>query len=147
MTRKHDTALEDRIREVPALAQSVFDGEVTGRPQMYVLVTSNRGIARPDRLAGPALRRRQTYWVRSVGASKDQAVAVAEKVIGQLVDTILDVPGFTCERITHEASEPVQKDDSRQPVVYVGVDQFDFFTTPVQPDPYATPDQPVEGTP
>lgn len=133
MTRAHDTALQNRIRQVPALAQAVFDGEVAGRPQMYVLVHSNRGIARPDRLAGPSLRRRQTYWVHSVGASKKQADAVAEAVIVQLVDTILTVPGFTCERITHEASEPVQKDDSRQPVVYFGVDQFDFYTTPDQP--------------
>jgi hypothetical protein len=133
VTRAHDTAFEDRIREVPALQAAVFDGEVDGRPQMYVLVHSNRGIARPDRLAGPALRRRQTYWVHSVGASKKQADAVAEKVIGQLVDFILTVEGYTCERITHEASEPVQKDDSRQPDVYFGVDQFDFYTTPDQP--------------
>lgn len=133
MTRAHDTAFQDRIRQAAALAKVVFDGEVDGRPQMYVLVHSNRGIARADRLAGPSLRRRQTYWVHSVGSSKAQADAVAEKVIGQLVDTILTVPGFTCERITHEASQPVQKDDSRQPIVYFGVDQFDFFTTPDQP--------------
>lgn len=133
MTVAHDTAILARIRAVTALQNSVFDGDVVGRPQMYVLVHSNRGIARPDRLAGPALRRRQTYWIHSVGSVKWQADAVAEKVIGQLVDWIPDVDGFTCERVTHEASEPVQKDDSRQPIVYFGVDQFDFYTTPDQP--------------
>lgn len=133
MTRAHDAAILARIRQVTALSSAVFDGEVDGRPQLYVLVHSNRGIARPDRLAGPALRRRQTYWIHSVGSAKKQADAVAEKVIAQLVDWIPQVDGFTCERITHEASEPVQKDDSRQPIVYFGVDQFDFYTTPVQP--------------
>lgn len=133
MTRAHDQVLLERIRQVSALASAVFDSEVEGRPQMYVLVHSNRGIARPDRLAGPSIRRRQTYWIHSVGSSKTQADAVAEKVIGQLLDWIPVVPGFTCERISHEASQPVQKDDSRQPVVYFGVDQFDFYTSPDQP--------------
>jgi hypothetical protein len=133
VTRAHDAAILARIRQVPALAGAVFDDEVTGKPQRYVLVHSNRGIARPDRLAGPSLRRRQTYWIHSVGISKALADAVAEKVIAQLLDWIPVVPGFTSERISHEASQPVQKDDSRQPVVYFGADQFDFFSTPDQP--------------
>lgn len=133
MTRAHDAAILARIRQVTALQAAVFDGEVAGKPQMYVLVHSNRGIGRADRLAGPSLRRRQTYWIHSVGSAKSQADWVAENVIGQLVDWIPTVAGFTCERVSHEASEPVQKDDSRQPVVYFGVDQFDFYTTPDQP--------------
>jgi hypothetical protein len=133
VTRAHDAAILARIRAVPALTNNVFDDEVTGKPQMYVSVHSNRGIARSDRLSGPSLRRRQTYWVHSVGASKQQADAVAEKVIAQLLDWIPVVTGWQCERITHEASEPVQKDASRQPVLYFGVDQFDFYTTALVP--------------
>lgn len=131
MTRAHDAKVLARLREIPALSETVFDGEVEGRPQRYVLVHSNRGIARPDRLAGYSLRRRKTYWVHSVGASKSQADAVAERVIAQLLDWIPGVDGWACERISHEASEPVQKDDSRVPVLYYGVDQFDFYTTPI----------------
>lgn len=134
MTRAHDQAVLDRIREVSALADATFDGEVVGRPQRYVLVHSNRGIARPDRLAGPSIRRRKTYWVHSVAASKSQADAVAEKVLAQLVDWVPTVEGWQCERVSHEASEPVQKDDSRSPVLYYGVDQFDFYTSPTATD-------------
>jgi hypothetical protein len=93
-------------------------------------VHSNRGIARPDRLAGYSLRRRKTYWVHSVGASKSQADAVAEK--GDRAAPRLDPRRRRVVVRTdhHEASEPVQKDDSAAPVLYYGVDQFDFYTTP-----------------
>jgi hypothetical protein len=131
MTRAHDASVLARIREVPQLVDTVFDGDVKGQPQRYVNVHSNRGIAAPDRLTGgQPTRIRKTIWVHSVGASKSQADGVAEKVIGQLRGYTLTVPGWTCEPITHEASEPVQKDDSRQPVLFYGVDQFDFYSSP-----------------
>lgn len=132
MTRAHDATLLDRIREVTALAGVVFDGDVKGDPKRYVNVHTNRGIARPDRLPGGLPTRiRKTVWVHSVGATKQQADAVAEAVVGKLRGCILNVPGWTCEPITHEASEPTQKDDSRQPVLYFGVDQFDYYSTPI----------------
>lgn len=132
MTRAHDTALLERIREVTALADSVFDGDVTGQPQRYVNVHSTRGLARPDRLPGGLPTRiRKTYWVHSVGASKSQADGVAERVLAQIVGYVLIVPGWVCEPLMHEASEPVQKDDSRQPVLYYGVDQLDVYSTPI----------------
>lgn len=138
MTRKHDEALLDLIRQIPALSEFVFDGDVQGRPQRYVLVHSTRGLARTDRLAGGAPTRiRKSYWVHSVGASKGQADAVAEKVLQRLVGTRLVVPGWVCEPLTHEASEPTTKDDSRQPVLYAGIDQLDLYSSPT-PDP-ATP--------
>jgi hypothetical protein len=139
VTRKHDERVLARLREIPALSEVVYAGEVpkvdeqgqpVRAPQRYVLVHSNRGIARPDRLAGFSLRMRKTYWVHSVGASQAQADAVAERVIAKLLDWTPAVDGFSCERITHEASQPVQRDDAVRPPLYYGVDQFDFFTTP-----------------
>lgn len=135
MTQKHDDAVLARLREDPALTAAVYDGEVTDRPapQHYVLVHSNRGVVRPARLAGPAVRRQKTYWVHAVGMSKKQAEAVSERVLAKLLNWAPDVPGWQCEPVTHEASQPVQKDDTFKPPLYSGVDQFGFYTTPLDP--------------
>jgi hypothetical protein len=141
MTRAHDKAVLDRLLAGPGMAGHVFEGEVLRRdgqgqpldvPQWYVLLHSNRGVIRPDRFAGPARRRRKTYWLHAVGASKGQADKVAELGIQQLLNWTPDLPGWQCERFTHEASQPVQKDDTTKPALYFGVDQFDFYTTPLQ---------------
>jgi hypothetical protein len=136
VTRAHDAAVLARIREIPALSEVVFDGDVEGRPQRYVNVHSNRGIGRADRLAGLGRRTRKTYWVHSVGASKAQADAVAERVIAKLSDWKPDVEGFACERLRHESSQPTQKDVTDKPPIYYAVDVFDLYTEPIDPTPY-----------
>jgi hypothetical protein len=99
-------------------------------PQRYVLVHSNRGIARPDRLAGFSLRMRKTYWVHSVGRVKAQADAVAERSspscstgrppsTGSRASGSLMRRRSRCRRTTPSAAG-----------LYYGVDQFDFYTTP-----------------
>lgn len=144
MTRAHGAAELARLRTITALADAVFDGEVPKAngngtpvevPQRYVLVHSSRVVARADRLTGGAPQRgRRTLWVHSVGMSKGQADAVAEKVIARYNGWRPEVPGYTCEPMTHEASQPVQKDDTVRPPLYFGVDQFDYYTTPNPPE-------------
>jgi hypothetical protein len=138
VTRAHDDRVLGRIREVAALEKTVFDGEVPKenpdgtpleRPTRYVNVHSNRGTETPERLAGPATRIRKTYWIHSVGASKRQADAVAEAVIGKLLGWKPDVPGFSCERMRHPTSQPTQKDETVSPPIYFAVDVFETFTT------------------
>jgi hypothetical protein len=125
-------AVLDRIREIPALSEVVFDGKVVGKPQRYVLVHATRPLARPDRLAGGlGGRARTTIWVHSVGASSGQAAAVARAVLRKLRGWKPTLDGYLCEPITHEASEPISEDDSRQPVLYYGVDQLDLWETPL----------------
>lgn len=131
MTQKHDDAVLRRIREDPELQDTVFEAEAPRpAPQRYVIVHSNRGIIRPARLAGLAIERRKTYWVHSVGMSKRQAEAVAERVLAKLVNWTPDVAGWDSRPMTHEASQPVQKEDTGKAPIYFGVDQFDFDTMP-----------------
>jgi hypothetical protein len=135
-----DDAVLALIRQETELAQDVFDGELRrpgGQlllpaevPNRYVLVHSNRGVIRPDRFTGPARRRRKTYWVHAVGLSKRQAEAVSERVIARLLNVRLVVPGWQCDPITHEASQPIDVDKSVKPARYFGVDQFDLYTSP-----------------
>lgn len=145
MTAKHDDAVLDAIREEPALADRdgkryVFDVELRAidghrmkaeeMPERYVVLHSNRGVARPDRFTGYSRRRRKTYWVHSVGLTKKQSEAVAEKVLARLLNRRLQVEGWTCDPISHEASQPVQDDQSSKPTKFFGVDQFDLYTSP-----------------
>lgn len=148
MTQAHDDAVIARIRQDAKLAECVFDGELPKKnpdgtvfdvPQRYVLVHSNRGVARASRLAGLAIERRKTYWVHSVGLSKRQAESVAERVLAKLVNWTPQVAGWDSRRMQHESSQPVQKDESGKPPVYFGVDTFDLETTP---DVSADPDFP-----
>lgn len=145
MTGAHDAAFLAAIKAIPALAdrtpedppekpkRSVFDGEVEGRPERWVNVHSNRGLPRPDRFAQPQAQRgrlRKSYTVQAVGASKKQADAVAQAVAVQLTGSRLTVAGWSCERITHESSEPTQKDETVSPPIYLAVDTYDFETDP-----------------
>lgn len=138
MTHAHDQRILARIREIPALSETVFDGEVPKtapdgtplkRPQRYVNVHSNRGTETAERLAGPALRIRKTYWIHSVGASKAQADRIAEAVIGQLLNWKPDVDGFSCEPMRHPTSQATQKDETVSPPIHFAVDVFETFTT------------------
>lgn len=142
MTRAHDKAVLARLREHPELATRVFEGEVpkvdaqnqpVKAPQWYVLLHSNRGLVRPERFAGLARRRRKTYWLHSVAVQKGQVDKVAELILGQILNWIPEVDGWDSTRVTHEASQPVQKDDTSKPALYFGVDQFDFDTSPLDP--------------
>jgi hypothetical protein len=140
VTTKHDDAFLALIRADNELMETVYDGELRGpdgsrlaaasTPARYVVVHSNRGVVRPDRFTGPARRRRKTYWVHSVGLSKRQAEAVAERVLARVLNQRLIVPGWVCDPITHEASQPISTDDSVKPARYFGVDQFDLYTSP-----------------
>jgi len=143
VTRAHDAAVLSRLREIRGLSELVFDGEPKGtkqpdgtvlRPSRYVNVHSNRGIGRPDRLAqATGGRKRKTYWIHSVGASKQHADAVAEAVIAALEGWSPAVDGFSCERLSHETSQPTQKEETSKPAIFFAVDVFDLYTTPLDP--------------
>jgi hypothetical protein len=135
-----DDAFLNLIRLDSALAGSVYDAELVGAdgsritvesaPARYVLVHSNRGVIRPDRFTGPARRRRKTFWVHSVGLSKKQAEAVAERVLARVLNQRIVADGWVCDPITHEASQPIDLDKSVKPARYFGVDQFDLYASP-----------------
>lgn len=135
-----DDALLALIRQDPALADTTFLGELRGpdgaripvaaAPSRYVLVHGNRGVIRPDRFTGPARRRRKTYWVHAVGQSQRQVEAISERVLARVLNVRLVVPGWVCDPITHEASQPVSVDESSKPPRYLGVDQLDLYASP-----------------
>lgn len=142
MTRAHDAKVLDRIREIPALSDAVFDGDVPKtnpdgspreRPQRYVNVHSNRGVARQDRLSNVGRRARKTFWIHSVGMNRSQADAIAERIIAKLHGWTPAVDGYSCERMTHESSQPTQKDETTKPALFFAVDVFDVYTTPIDP--------------
>lgn len=148
MTRAHDAAFIDAIKSIPGLSdrgpddppekpkKSVFDGEVEGKPERWVNVHSNRGVPRPDRFAQPqGGRRRKSYFVQAVGPSKKTADAMADAIAKRLTGSRLELAGWTCERITHESSQPTQKDETVSPPIYIAVDTYDLITEPDPPDP------------
>lgn len=136
MSATEDTAVLARLRADAWLTAATFDDEVTPeeRPQRYALVTSNAGVQTAQRLTqavkATTARREITYTIRSVGTTRAQAIAVADRVAAQLLGFIPTVSGRRCWPIRHAISRPAQKDTDPNPPLWYCVDEFDLTSDP-----------------
>jgi hypothetical protein len=129
--RLHKKAIIARLREDAAMVDKVFDGIVPSRTEKYAVVHTNTGRYPVDRFTGPQGGTvTYSYWLHSVGSTPEQAQAVAECVLRQLIGWRPTVTGYRCSRMVHRASQPTQLDGDGRPPVYYCVDQFDLTTNP-----------------
>lgn len=124
-------AVLERLRGDVLLEPVVFEGSVDDRPDFYVSVHTDSGRRTAERFTGPQVTSTQTFTVHSVGSTPDQAHLVAERVMRQMLDHTLLVPGRTCRRIQHGASEPAEKDREVSPALWYVVDEFSVTSNPV----------------
>lgn len=117
-----------RLREIPAMASVVYEGEVpkvAGR-QWYVVVFTNTGLREIPRFTGSSSQVTQTYTIHSVGLTPDQAQLAADRVMTQLRDFTPTVSGWNTRRMTHEVSMSTQVDRDPTPALFYNVDEFDL---------------------
>lgn len=131
MIRDTAAAIKARLEQDPVLATCTFEGIVTNKPQRYASFFLNSGVRYGDRLSGPDVSADFTLTVHSVGTDPFGAQAVAERVLAQLLNYKLQVPGRDCSLLRHSASIPVGSDDQVSPSLYYGVDEFSFTSDPV----------------
>lgn len=128
--RAHKQAILDRLRADPILTDATFEGVVTDRPSRYVAVFIDSGYRYSERLTGAQATADYGVTAHSVGTTPDQAQFVAERVFAQLLGHVLQVPGFRCRRVRHEASQPTQIDRDIDPPLFYAVDVFEFTSEP-----------------
>lgn len=130
MILEHLDVVVSRLRAHADLSAIVFDEKVPAGSTKYVAVYTNPGSDDEARLSGPTVRTEFTYTIHSVGASKRQALWVAERVRAQLVNFRPTVEGRSCGRLQHPVSRPVTADTSSNPALWYTVDQFDLASFP-----------------
>lgn len=130
MTLAHLDAIVARLKANPDLAGIVYDEKIPTGSTKYVAVYSNAGFDDDPRYSGPTTRTEITFTIHSVGASKRQALWVAERVRAQLVNFKPTVAGRECARLQHPVSRPVLADTSSNPPLWYTVDQFDLSSFP-----------------
>lgn len=131
MTRAHTTAVVTRIGSAELAGIVYWDKPIPDTVKRYLRVRTNSGSRHPaaERLTGPLGPIRQTFWLTGVGTTPDQAAWVLEHAGSLLTNWIPTVTGWSCRRLTLEASQPVDMDpdiDGR----YFGVDQWDLAAEP-----------------
>lgn len=130
LIERHVTAVLDRIRADPQLANVVFEGDVTGNPERYVNVWHDTGFFEPRSILGEHQDVDITFTIHAVGNDRWQATWVDGRVLAALNDVVLTVPGRRCWKLRPEGTQPVQKDDDALPVKFFAVRRYVLHSTP-----------------
>lgn len=129
MIRAHAAAVLALLRTDPAL--TVYDGEVPNLPVMpYVVLWTRSPHRTSDRLCGASANADAWFQTSAVGEHPDGVRAVQEHVHGLLLDARLSVAGRSMALVRHLAAPTIQRDDTTDPPVFVGADQWGVFSTP-----------------
>lgn len=135
LIERHVEALLARIREDDQLDDSIFEGEVKGKPERYVNVWHDTGFFEPRSILGEHQDVEITFTIHSVGNDRWQATWVDGRVLAALNDVVLTVPGRRCWKLQPSGSQPVQKDDDVLPVKFFAVRRFVLHSTPERQSP------------
>jgi len=116
--RKTAEAVKVRLQEDTILNGSTFQGVVTNRPSRYVTFFLSGGQRTKGRFTGPSSVADYTMTTHSVGTTPEQAQLVEERVQSKLVDWTPVVAGFSCRRLQHDGSQPIEIDTDVSPPLY-----------------------------
>lgn len=128
----HVDAILARIRARPALAHLVFEGDVTGDPEVYVNVYHDTGF-----FTGHDLNEHQTdveitLTIHGIGTTREQAVWASSAVTAQLLGFVPIVHGRRCWRLRQAGSQPVTKDMDATPPKFFTADRWVLRSTPAR---------------
>lgn len=130
--RLHKTAVLARLRDAAGMSERVFEGRVPSRTEAYAALYTNTGSYPQDRFTGPQGGTvTYTYWLHWIGSTPDQAQSIAERGLEQLLNWRPVIDGYSCSRMLHRVSQPIQFDDVVRPPLFFGIDQFDLTSNPI----------------
>lgn len=109
----------------------VTDSDPTSPTYPYVVVYAGAGIASSDREADERIRQTVTWQTTTVGTTAAQARAALDRLAGRLENWVPAVPGWTCSKVEHDGSQPIQADRSLPDrVVFYATDQWSYVSDP-----------------
>lgn len=126
----HVTAVLDRLRADEEITKQLFEGDVTGDPDLYWNVFHDTGYWDFHSMEGSQTDVTVTFTVHSVGIERWQAAWGSGRVTAQLLNFVPTIPGRTCWRIRAAGSSPIQRDDDGEVPRFLAVDRFTLRSTP-----------------
>lgn len=131
MSAAHVDAVIARIAGSGAQALRVSDSRPTNPTYPYVIVYADGGVKSSDREADERIQHTQGFQTTVVGASAAQCRAALDRVTARLENWTPTVTGWTCTKVDHDTSQPVQADESLPDrVVMYATDQWSFVADP-----------------
>lgn len=119
-----------RIREDPVLADTVFEGVVTGNPDQYTNVHHDTGVYAAHNYVDTISDVEVTFTIHNVGMTDWEATWRAGRVLAQLIQFKPTVPGRRCFRMEPAGSQPVTLDRDVTPPKHIAVNRFVLRSIP-----------------
>lgn len=129
MIRAHAAAIEQLTADA---GPPIFNGEVDGEPEVYVVFYLSAPAAGPKRrlsLSSPKSMLMLSTLAR--GGSPNECAWAVEKLHAALVGRRLNVSGRICDPfLPPESPAEIRYDDSIQPPAWVCTEAWPFYTSP-----------------
>lgn len=131
MSADHIAAVVARIQGDAGAPLNVYDSRPADPTYPYVVVYAGAGVASSDRECDERVRRTINFQTTTVGRTATQARAALDRAAARLEDWRPTVTGWTCSKVEHDGSQPIQPDDSLPDrVVFYATDQWSFVADP-----------------
>lgn len=112
-------------------ALAVYDSSPASPTYPYVIVYADGGVKSSDREADERIRHTQTAQTTVVGQSAAQCRAALDRVTARLENKRPVIAGWSCSKVDHPTSQPIQADESLPDrVVFFATDQWSFVADP-----------------
>lgn len=120
------------LRADPKLGAIVHFGSVEGSQDTdqsvyppYVVVYADTGDSSRERMSSEQTTRVDvTFTVQAVGADADQALWWADVLNGRMLDFKPQVPGWKCQALRHDGSDPIDRITEFTPPVSYSSDDY-----------------------
>ena len=139
LIEQHVVAVLALIRAEEPLADLVFEGDVSGDPDMSVNVWHDTGFYSAHDATDTPVDVEVTFTIHSVGKDRWQATWASGRVTAALLGVVPTIDGRRCWRIASAGSQPVGIDRDVSPPKFLAVDRFTLRSTPNH-DPAPEPD-------
>ena len=131
MSAVHVAAVVARIAGSGAQALAVYDSRPSDPTYPYVIVYADGGVKSSDREADERITHRQGFQTTVVGRSAAQCRAALDRATGRLENWRPTVTGWTCNKVDHSDSQPIQADESLPDrTLFYATDQWSFVADP-----------------
>ena len=127
----HVDAAIERAKGDASAPLRVTDSDPADPTYPYVVVYAGGGIAWSDRECDERVRQDVSWQTTVVGASASQARAALDRLVARYENWTPAIPGWSCTKVNHDGSQPIQKDDSLPDrAVFYATDQWSFVADP-----------------